>query len=75
MRGLGVPSTRGEGESVRLSSRRSWRPPRISRHKGAGLVSGEYWGSGGAEVILLVRTLTSRFGCTIVILMLKGAIS
>lgn len=62
-------------ELFRLPSRRSSSPPRISRDRGAGLLSGEYWGSGGADVILLVRTLISRFGWTIVILMLKGAIS
>lgn len=58
-----------------FGSRRSRRPPRISRDSGAGLLDGEYWGSGGAEVSLLVRTLISRFGWTMVILMLKGAIS
>src|SRR5215469_7575178 len=53
----------------------SKRPLRISLAKGAELTSGAYSGIGGAAMILLVKTLISRFGCTIVILTLNGAIS
>lgn len=56
-------------------SSRSSRPPMIVRHRGAGLSSGAYCGRRGAEVILLVSTLISKFGCTTVILMLNGATS
>jgi len=47
----------------------------IDRERGAGCVSGEYAGIRGAEEILLVRTLISRLGWRMVILILKGAIS
>lgn len=46
-----------------------------SRAIGAGLISCAYSGMGGAEIIRFVRTLISRFGWIIVILMLKGATS
>lgn len=58
-----------------LPSRWSRMPLMIVRNKGAGFWEGEYWGRSGAKVIGLVRTLTSTFVCTMVILMLKGAIS
>ncbi len=75
VRDLEVPLVAAVGRPFLLSSSRSRRPPRISRDRGAGLLVGEYWGRGGAEVILLVRTLISRFGWMIVSLMLKGATS
>lgn len=46
-----------------------------SRAIGAGFMSWAYSGMGGAEVMRFVRTLISRFGWIIVILMLKGATS
>jgi len=48
---------------------------RISRRPGAGLFELSYCGSCGAKVILFVRTEISLFGCTIVSLILNGAIS
>lgn len=56
-------------------SSRSSRPPMMVRQRGAGLFLGAYCGRRGAEVILLVSTLISKLGCTMVILMLKGATS
>ena len=55
--------------------RRSSSPPMIVRERGAGFCWGEYWGRRGAAVMRLVRTLISRFGWMMVILILKGAIS
>ena len=57
------------------SSNLSRIPASSSRLSGAPFASGAYSGMGGAVVILLVSTGISMFGCTMVILMLKGAIS
>src|SRR3569833_2269773 len=47
----------------------------MSRMRGAGLISEWLKGSWGAKMILLVRDWISLLGCTIVTLMVKGAIS
>lgn len=64
-----------DGRGDWLASIRSSKPPMIVRERGAGLASGAYCGRRGAEVMRLIRTFTSRFGWTMVSLMLNGAIS
>lgn len=63
------------GLVVPEGGRRSSKPPMMVRESGAGFCCGEYAERRGAAVMRLVRTLISRFGWTMVILILNGAIS